>query len=90
MVLTLFNDLELTGRTRTHVSQYLAPRFAAHPEVAVAFLDMREGARNSGIDLTPFSSFRDFETQQGFRPEKHQACFHGILSFYPGENPEDN
>lgn len=27
----------------------------------------------------------DFVLQQEQRPEKRQACFHGILSFYPGE-----
>jgi hypothetical protein len=32
----------------------------------------------------------DFERQHSLRPEKKQACFHGILSFYPGEKPSDN
>jgi hypothetical protein len=32
----------------------------------------------------------DFERQHGLRPEKTQACFHGILSFYPGEKPTDS
>jgi Relaxase/Mobilisation nuclease domain len=32
---------------------------------------------------------QDFERQHGLRPEKNQACFHGILSFYPGEKPSD-
>jgi hypothetical protein len=32
---------------------------------------------------------QDFERQHGLRPEKKQACFHGILSFYPGERPSD-
>lgn len=32
---------------------------------------------------------QDFERQHSLRPEKKQACFHGILSFYPGENPSD-
>lgn len=27
----------------------------------------------------------DFTRQQGMRPSKRLACFHGILSFYPGE-----
>ena len=31
----------------------------------------------------------DFEIQQQLRPEKKQACFHSILSFYPGEKPSD-
>jgi hypothetical protein len=44
-----------------------------------------EGVR----DFNPKLMIQDFELQQGFRPEKRQACFHGILSFYPGENPGD-
>jgi Relaxase/Mobilisation nuclease domain len=40
-------------------------------------------------DYNPKLMIQDFERQQGFRPEKYQACFHGILSFYPGENPGD-
>jgi LAS superfamily LD-carboxypeptidase LdcB len=59
----MLNDLELTGRTRTHVVQFSEPRFAAQPEAAKAFLDMRADARRSGIDLLPYSSFRDFRTQ---------------------------
>jgi hypothetical protein len=31
----------------------------------------------------------DFQTQQQLRPDKKQACFHSILSFYPGEKPSD-
>jgi Relaxase/Mobilisation nuclease domain len=31
----------------------------------------------------------DFEMQQSLRPGKEKAVFHGILSFYPGENPSD-
>lgn len=59
----MFSELEITGRTRTHVVQLLEPRFAAHPKVAEAFMDMRAEARLAGIDLLPFSSFRDFKTQ---------------------------
>lgn len=31
----------------------------------------------------------DFATQAGLRPSKKQACFHAVLSFYPGEKPSD-
>src|SRR5688572_18217845 len=31
----------------------------------------------------------DFETQQQLRASKNRACFHSILSFYPGEKPSD-
>lgn len=59
----MFNELEITGRTRTHVVQLCEPHFAAHEEAAKAFLNMREAARISGFDLMPFSSFRDYKTQ---------------------------
>jgi LAS superfamily LD-carboxypeptidase LdcB len=57
------NDLELTGRARTHVAQMHEPRFAAQPMVAAAFLEMRADAREAGFDLVPVSTFRDFRTQ---------------------------
>jgi LAS superfamily LD-carboxypeptidase LdcB len=55
--------MELTGRSRTHVIQLSEPRFSAQPEAAIAFLDMRADARHDGIDLLPYSAFRDFRTQ---------------------------
>ncbi len=59
----MLNDFEITGRTRTHVTQFDEPKFAAQPEVGRAFLAMREDAKRAGIDLLPFSTFRDFRTQ---------------------------
>src|SRR6476469_9455980 len=59
----MFDEFELTGRARTHVCQYAAPRFAAHPQAAAAFFAMREAARRDGFDLLPFSTFRDYATQ---------------------------
>ncbi|TDY21990.1 LAS superfamily LD-carboxypeptidase LdcB [Paraburkholderia sp. BL6665CI2N2] len=57
------DERELTGRTRTHVVQFSEPRFAVQPEVGKAFLAMRADARRAGIDLLPYSSFRDFHAQ---------------------------
>ncbi len=59
----MLNKFEITGRARTHLVQLDAPRFAAHPDVARAFLTMRIAAGRDGIDLAPYSSFRDFNTQ---------------------------
>ena len=59
----MLTDLELTGRTRSHVVQYTSPRFAAQPQVAEAFLAMRAAAQKDGIDMQPFSTFRGFNTQ---------------------------
>lgn len=44
-----------------------------------------EGVRDYDFKLMAI----DFQNQQQFRPEKKQACFHSILSFYPGEKPSD-
>ena len=59
----MFSEFEITGRSRTHVVQIHEPRFAAHKEAAKAFMEMRSEARLAGIDLIPFSTFRDFKTQ---------------------------
>ncbi|QPR33623.1 M15 family metallopeptidase [Delftia acidovorans] len=59
----MLNDLELTGRSRTHVTQFDEPRFSAQLDAGHAFLAMRNDAKKAGIDLLPFSSFRDFRTQ---------------------------
>jgi LAS superfamily LD-carboxypeptidase LdcB len=77
------NDLELTGRTRTHISQFDSPRFAAHPDVVNAFLSMRKSAFEAGIILEPFSSFRDFRMQlriwnKKFRGEKPLYDINGV------------
>lgn len=59
----LFDEWELTGRARTHVRQFSQPRFAARPEVAEAFLALREAALEDGINLLPIASWRPFESQ---------------------------
>ena len=55
------NQQELTGRTRSHVRQFADPRFAVQAEVATAFFEMRKAAAAEGIELFPFSAFRDFD-----------------------------
>ena len=59
----MINELEITGRTRTHVVQVTEPRFAAHPEAVDAFLEMRREASKEGFDIQPFSTYRDYKTQ---------------------------
>lgn len=46
---------------------------------------MAEGVRAYDFKLMA----ADFQMQQELRPSKERACFHSILSFYPGENPPD-
>jgi LAS superfamily LD-carboxypeptidase LdcB len=57
------NELELTGRARTHVVELLQPRCVLHYEAAASFLAMRDAAADDGIDLAARSGFRDFDTQ---------------------------
>ncbi len=57
------NEFELTGRARTHVVELQDLRCVLHYEAVASFLAMREAAAGAGIDLTPRSSFRDFDTQ---------------------------
>lgn len=57
------NELELTGRARTHVVALENPRCALHYEAVASFLSMRDAARDAGIDLVASSSFRDFDQQ---------------------------
>jgi LAS superfamily LD-carboxypeptidase LdcB len=57
------NELELTGRARTHIVQLERPRCALHRDVVEPFLALRDAAAREGIDLRPYSAFRDFDTQ---------------------------
>lgn len=59
----MLNELELTGRARTHVTQRDDLGAALHPEVIGPFLAMRDAAASAGIDLAICSGFRDFDTQ---------------------------
>ncbi|MCW3090484.1 MAG: Relaxase/Mobilization nuclease protein [Ferruginibacter sp.] len=61
-----------------HTCRYIANKQGA--EVLLA-----EGVRGHDYKLMA----ADFEMQQQLRPSKIQACFHSILSFYPGEKPSD-
>lgn len=57
------NELELTGRARTHVVELQHPRCVLHYEAVASFLAMRDAAAEDGIDLAARSGFRDFDTQ---------------------------
>lgn len=57
------NELELTGRARTHVVDLGDPRCTLHYEAVAALLAMRDEAARVGIELAVASSFRDFDTQ---------------------------
>jgi len=57
------NELELTGRVRTHVEQLEEPRVALHRQVVKPFQALRAAAAEQGLDVMPFSAFRDFQQQ---------------------------
>jgi len=57
------NELELTGRVRTHIEQIEDPRVALHRDVVEPFLALRDAAAKDGLDVAPFSAFRDFHQQ---------------------------
>jgi LAS superfamily LD-carboxypeptidase LdcB len=57
------NELELTGRARTHVVEIERPGCTLHYEAVASFLAMRDAAAGSGHDLRAISSFRDFDRQ---------------------------
>ena len=57
------NELELTGRARTHIEQIDDPLTALHRDVVEPFRALREAAARDGLDVMPFSAFRDFNQQ---------------------------
>jgi LAS superfamily LD-carboxypeptidase LdcB len=57
------NELELTGRARTHIVDLERPRCALHYAAATSFLAMRDAAADADIGLAAASGFRDFDRQ---------------------------
>ena len=65
-------------------SFYHACRYICKDQTRSVVLEA-EGVRGHDYRLMA----EDFARQHELRPSKQQACFHSILSFYPGENPGD-
>jgi LAS superfamily LD-carboxypeptidase LdcB len=63
MKMSILDAQQLTGRSRTHVSDLADPRCTLQPDAARAFMAMRAAAALEQIDLQPSSSFRDFQRQ---------------------------
>jgi LAS superfamily LD-carboxypeptidase LdcB len=59
----MLNELELTGRARTHVVQRDDLRTAMHAEALGAYLALKAAAAADGFELEVASGFRDFEAQ---------------------------
>ncbi len=51
------NELELTGRARTHIIDIEQPRCALHYEVVASFLSMRDAARPAASTCRPSRAF---------------------------------
>jgi LAS superfamily LD-carboxypeptidase LdcB len=76
-----FSPDQLTGRSRSHLSELADPPCTLHCNVVAPFLAMRAAAAADGVDLTAFSSFRDFDRQlaiwngkfRGERPMQDRA-----------------
>ena len=60
----MLNELELTGRARTHVVQRDDLGAAMHPQVVEPFLAMKADAARAGIEIAITSGFRDFFAQE--------------------------
>lgn len=89
----MWNELELTGRSRTHTIQLNNPRFAVNKQVYEPFCELQNAAQKDGFTLFPFSSFRDFNTQlriwnKKFDGSKPLYDIHGIPRDYTQLNEQ--
>jgi LAS superfamily LD-carboxypeptidase LdcB len=85
---------ELTGRTRSHIEQLHDPRVALHREVVAPFLALRSAAAREGIDIRPYSAFRDFTAQveiwnRKFRGERPLYDRAGNVRDHSSLSPEE-
>jgi LAS superfamily LD-carboxypeptidase LdcB len=69
----VLNELELTGRARTHVVQLDEPPCALHRDAVEPFLALRAAAAREAIELAPVSSFRDFDAQLEIWNKKYRG-----------------
>ena len=90
----MLNELELTGRARTHVVQRDDLKAAVHPQALDPFLAMKADAAREGIDMAITSAFRDFTAQQRiwnmkWRGERPLLDAHGCERDRTGLTPRD-
>jgi LAS superfamily LD-carboxypeptidase LdcB len=78
------NELELTGRARTHLAELADPKCTLHRDAVASYLAMRAAAAADGIDLVPVSSFRDFDAQVRIWNDK----FHGRRALHARDGTE--
>jgi len=85
----MLNELEITGRARTHVLQCNDFGAALHRDVVVPFRRLKTAAASDGIEIEIASSFRDFGAQQKiwdrkFRGERPLYDAHGNVRDHSG------
>lgn len=90
----MWNEYELTGRSRTHVIQINEPRFAVNKQVYEPFQELQNAAQKDGFTLFPFSAFRDFSTQlkiwnKKFDGTKPLYDIHGLPRDYSSLKNDD-
>jgi LAS superfamily LD-carboxypeptidase LdcB len=69
----MLNELELTGRARSHVVQRDDLRAALQRDALDPFLAMKAAAAREGIEIEIASSFRDFAAQQRIWDTKYRG-----------------
>jgi len=74
----MLNELELTGRARTHVTQRDDLGAALHRDALEPFLALKAAAAHEGIEIKIESAYRDFSAQQRIWDRK----FSGERSLY--------
>lgn len=74
----------MISKVFTGHSFYHAVRYACKEERQAEII-AAEGVRSHDYRLMA----QDFINQAQLRPTKRQACFHSVLSFYPGERPDN-
>jgi LAS superfamily LD-carboxypeptidase LdcB len=69
----MLNELELTGRARTHVVQRDDLKAALQEDTLESFMAMREAAAREDMAIEIVSSFRDFSAQQRIWDMKYRG-----------------
>jgi len=69
----MLNELELTGRARSHVVQRDDLKAALQRDALEPFLAMKAAAAREGIEIEIVSSFRDFAAQQRIWDTKYRG-----------------
>jgi len=83
----MISKIFITGKTFGETCKYVCEELRQRPEKELERAQVLyvEGVRGHDYRLMA----ADFELQHQFTPEKEKPVFHGVLSFPPGERPDD-